>query len=192
MKFSRREYALALATLVTVLGAISLTLGATQWRALVDTRKQRATLMASRLAYELRIQRKPQLQRRVDELWATIPVYPAELDVSADLLRQIEAMASQNQLTLTRREPEKERSVGNLTEVSIHASWEGGLDPLTRFLYAVQTHGAMFDIRQLTINPPKGSNAVLSGTFTVDCAYTRKSSGAPAAASTTNAPTKTP
>ena len=192
MKLSRREYALALATLVAVLAAITLTVGTAQWKILMDARKQREALVASRLAYELRIERKPQLQRRVDELWGAIPVYPADLDVSADLLRQIESLASQNQLTLTRREPEKERNVGNLTEVSIHASWEGGLDPLTRFLYAVQNQGAMFDIRQLTINPPKGSNAVLSGTFTVDCAYTRKAVGGGTAQPATNAPPRKP
>lgn len=178
MKLTSREYSLAILTVAAILGAVTATLGLDHWKALKDTREQRERMIASRLAFEQRVARKPQIQQRVDELWSTIPKYPAELDVSADLLRKIEGLASENSLTLTRREPEKERALGNLFEVSIHANWEGSLDALVHFLYAVQTQGAMFDTRQLTINPPRSGSSALTGTFTIDCAYTRNSSGA--------------
>jgi hypothetical protein len=56
--------------------------------------------------------------------------------------------------------------------------WEATLDPLVRFLFDLQSEGAMFDVRQLMIKP-KGKG-VLRGRFALYCAYTREASERPA------------
>ena len=58
--------------------------------------------------------------------------------------------------------------------------WEGSLESLVKFLYAVHAEGAMLDVRKLFIRP--GSSAAgkaatgLRGSFTLFCAYLRSDS----------------
>jgi hypothetical protein len=49
--------------------------------------------------------------------------------------------------------------------------WEASLDALVRFLFELQSEGAMLDIRQLLIKPR--GQGILRGRFTLYCAYAR-------------------
>jgi Tfp pilus assembly protein PilO len=117
------------------------------------------------------------VNQRLDVLRKQLPQHPQGKDVTAELLMTIERTAQQHGLVLLRREPEKEKSVGDLYEVAINCMWESTLDALVHFLYALQIQGAILDIRQLTMTPGQGGPDRLKGSFTVDCAYTRTSVG---------------
>lgn len=186
MKISTRELVLGWVTAVTVL------LGVTYWIGEPKAQEWKTTIKA-RDGLELRkkeaqhlIGGREDINSRFDALREKLPKHPAGKDVTAELLITIERTAQQHGLVLLRREPEQERSVGDLYEVAINCTWEGELDALAHFLYALQVQGAILDIRQLSATPGPSGPGRLKGNFTVDCAYSRESEAptpAPAQAS---------
>lgn len=182
MKLSVREGALALATVAVGLGAVT-------WqivdRRLGDWRRlelERTGLQGRRQIAERLAARRPEAEGRLRAMLKQVPAYPAERDVTAELLRVVEGIASRTGLTLVRREAEKEKSAGELLEVSINCTWQGSLEALVTFLYDVHTQGLLLDVRQLNAAPAR-SGGGLSGTFSIACAYTRQPAESPIARS---------
>lgn len=120
------------------------------------------------------LEREAPAKSRLEALRSRLPNHPPQQNVTADILRTVEMLAGQNSLLLTRRIAEPERTGDGLHEVSIACDWEGSLESLVRFLYAVQTHDAMLDVQRLTIRPITGQAGRLRGTVTVDAAFTRE------------------
>ena len=177
MKISNRETLLGWITTVVVLFGVTYWVGQSRFAEWKDVGKVRAGLKERRRIAERLLEQKETVNKDLDEFRKQIPQHPAGKDVTSELLKMLERTASDNGLVLLRREPDKEKSVGDLYELSINCSWEAELDPLVRFLYALQVQGAILDIRQLTVTPGSGAPGRLKGNFTVDCAYTRPSSG---------------
>lgn len=180
MNLSRRELFLAFATGTILLLGVSYLLGApaiARWRGAAEQRQQLAD--QRKIAQRLIAQRGEWAQR-LEQQRAGIPVHGAQDPVSAVLLKRIEQLASENGLTLSRVQPDKEKSIGDLYELAIDCAWEGTLETLVRFLYAVQKQGAILDLRQLTISPGQGAAGRLKGNFTVFFAFSRVG-GKPAA-----------
>lgn len=173
MKVSTRELSLGWITMVTVILGATYYFGqpmAQEWKnslrardALVQREKDATRLLKGRGA----------IDDRLAELRQQLPKYPQGQDVTAEQMRTLDRTAQQNNLVLLRREPEKEKSLGDLYELSINCTWEGDLEAVVRFLYALQAQGAILDIRQLTMSPGQGGPGRLKGNFTVVCAYAR-------------------
>ena len=185
MNLSTREAVLAVSTLAVGLGAL------TWWGA--SSRMEHWTEigrtaegMRNRLQIAERlVRRRAEIEGNLDGLLRQLPRHPADKDVTAELLKLIETTAAEHGLTLTRREPEREKTAGELYEVAINCNWEGTLDALTRFLHAIQAKGAILDVRQITISVGRAGSGALSGNFSVACAYTRaRAPGAAAPAAT--------
>ena len=175
MRITRREAVLGWSTMVIVV------LGATYWRgqpALQEWREfskqaeglEQRKRMATRLLKE-----QPEVEARLVELRKKLTQYPAQRDVTAEMLRTLERVARDHNLVLIRRNPEEEKSAGELYEIAIQCQWEGDLEALVRFLYALHTQDVILDIRKLKVNPGPGQPGRLKGTFTLDCAYSRES-----------------
>ena len=177
MKISTRETVLGWLTMVVILFGVTCLVGQSRLAEWKEVGKVKAGLKDRRVLAEHLLDQREQVNKDLDEFRNQIPQHPMGKDVTAELLKTLEKTASDNGLTLLRREPDKEKSVGDLYELSITCSWEAELDPLVRFLYALQVQGAILDIRQLTVTPGSGVPGRLKGNFTVDCAYTRPSSG---------------
>lgn len=172
MKLTPRELALAWLTGATViLGGTYLVLQP-HYEQLKALSRNIAALEQRKTEAELTLSRRGDLENRLQAIRSQLPSHVPGQDVTAEYLRTLERLAQQNGLTLLRREAEPERQTGDIYEVSINCNWEGDLDSLVRFLYALQSQGAMLDVRQLTISPIPGG-ARLKGTFTVDFAFTR-------------------
>ncbi|OGV47473.1 MAG: hypothetical protein A2X46_14215 [Lentisphaerae bacterium GWF2_57_35] len=178
MKVSNREIYLGWATLVAVLLAGTYWLGEAKLKEWDEFSTARQALNVRLQEAEVWANRQGVVDKSLDAIRQQLPRYPVGQDVTAELLKTLERTAQSHNLTLLRREPDKEKSVGDLYEVAINCSWEGELDALVHFLYALQVQGAMLDIRQLTITPGQGGPGRLKGNFTVDCAYSRESAGA--------------
>jgi hypothetical protein len=173
MRLNAREIRLAAITLVVVLGWLSVVLvkpRLTQWR---EAQDQRNELVQERALLQRLIQQEGGLNQRLEALRGNMPVYPVNVDVTAQLLRRLQEKADQSNVLLLRREPEPERPVRDLFELTITCSYEADLSGLVRFLYALQTPGDMIDVRQLNITPVQGKAERLRGTVTVDFAYSR-------------------
>jgi Tfp pilus assembly protein PilO len=173
VKLSRRELVLAWVTGAVVLIGVTFWMGRAKVQAWGQAREEMGRLRRQARRLQTVVNGRGEWARQLDEIQATLPVHPLGKDVTAELLLMLEQTANQHGLTLKKREPQPERSVGDLYEVSIICTWEGDLDSLTHFLYAIHTKGVILDIRQLSVAPIQGVKGQLKGGFTVDCAYTR-------------------
>ena len=181
MKLSRRELILAFSTGAVVLLGVSWLLGGpaiARWR---GASAQREKIEAECKIAQRLIAQRGEWEARYQEQRVSIPQHGPTDPVSAQLLKRIEQLASENGLILSRVQPDKERSIGDLSELAIDCAWEGTLEPLVRFLYAVQKQGAILDLRQLTVSPGQGAAGRLKGNFTVFFAFSRMSVAAAAA-----------
>jgi hypothetical protein len=173
MNISTREMGLAWMTTVVLVLAGTYWFGlprVTMWK---DAVKAREALGWKMKEVEHLLGDQTNVNQRLEALRKELPQHPQGKDVTAELLMTLEHTAQEHGLILLRREPEKEKSVDDLYEVAINCSWEGSLDALVHFLYALQIQGAILDTRQLTVTPGQGGPDRLKGNFTVDCAYTR-------------------
>lgn len=111
---------------------------------------------------------------RYDEEREKMPLFPEGEDVKTHWLRRMDALAEQNHVWIFSRDPGQEQQVGDVYEMPIDVkNWEGGLDPLVKFLYALEhAEGAMFDVQAIMMRPSSHKGA-LRGSFTLSCAYMR-------------------
>jgi len=185
MKLSSRELILACATGVILILGVSFLAGAPLVRTWRDARTQRTRLASQKAVAERLVAMRPQWESRYREMRERIPVHGPTAPVTAEMLKMIKRLADENQVSLSRIEPDKEKNIGDLYEVAIDCTWDGTLEAVVRFLYAVQTQGAILDIRQMTVGPAQGAPGRLKGNFTVFVAFSRSAAtpqGAPAAA----------
>jgi len=115
--------------------------------------------------------RGPEVREQFRAAYQDLATFPENMDVTADMLIKVEGLATTNRLVLTRREPQKERRQGDIATLDIRCNWEGSLESLVRFLYALGQDHAMLDISELYIRAE--GKGVLKGTFTINCSYIR-------------------
>lgn len=106
------------------------------------------------------------------DLKKRLPTHPVGKDVTTELYVLIERLASATGLTLSSRDAEKETLRGNMYEVAVNCKWEGKLEALVRFLFALQQEDVILDISQLTVS--SNEKKTLRGSFTVYCSYSRE------------------
>jgi hypothetical protein len=177
MKISTREMGLAWVTAMVLILAGTYWFGQPRAKAWKDAVKERQELGWKLKEIDHLLSDQTNINQRLDALRKQLPSHPQGKDVTAELLMTLERTAQQHGVILLRREPEKEKSVGDLYEVAINCTWESSLDALVHFLYALHIQGAILDVRQLTVTPGQGGPDRLKGNFTVDCAYTRTAAG---------------
>lgn len=178
MKLAPREWILAAVTGAVILIGGAWYFGAPALDALAADRiETRKAIDAQKLARRL-IEQRPEWESRYTELRARIPQYGPTDPVTAEMLRTVKRLADEHKVSISRIEPDKEKVTGDLSEVAIDCSWDAELEPLVRFLYAVQSHPAILDIRQLSVAPGQGAAGRLKGSFTVFFAFSRRSAAA--------------
>ncbi len=175
MKMSSREILLAGITGMVALFGVSYLLAVPRikdWSVLRDKREeaQRRIDLTQRL-----IEQAPAWDVKLKELRRRLPQYAPEKDVTADLMIRIEKMASASGLTLASRDLEKETRSAEMYELAANCKWEGKLEPLVQFLFALQQEDAILDVSQLTVAP--NEKRILKGSFTVYCSYSRAKAG---------------
>lgn len=182
MKLNKREMLLASATLLVVLLTITYLVGRNyfaEWREMsssYDTFSHRIKVAETQIA------QKDKWFEKLAEVQQDLPSYELGKDTTSEMMKMLEQLASQHGLVLGKRSPGEEVQLGQLYQFSIECTWEGSLESLVQFLYAVQTKGAILDVRQLSVSPAPGKPDSLKGGFTVDYAYSRLET--PAAAGT--------
>ncbi len=172
MKLNEREQILLLATVVIVLAVAGYLLGETIFGERRDVRRrieQADARLAERRAV---IAQSEQWEKRLRELRDTLPSFPEQMDVTTDLLNRLEDAANRRNLTLLRRDAERERRDGELYELTINCRWRGNLEALVYFLFDLQQEGMRFGVRQLSITPR--GRGTLEGSMTIDGAYSRR------------------
>lgn len=182
MNLSRREMVMAVVTLLIVVVGGTLLLGRPLW-----TKWKNAAVQRQRLADENRlsarlIRQREEVATKLDAIRSRLPRFKPGQPVTAELLKTVKRLADENQVAITRIEPDPEQQVGDLSEVAIDCQWDATLEGMVKFLYAVQVQGAILDIRQITVAPAQSAAGRLKGNFTVFCAFSRTEDDPPPAA----------
>ena len=171
MKLSSREMILVITTLSAVL------IGVTYWLGGSHIEKQkRLGEDRERLIHQIELHKRIIAEQtnwvdRLAELQSQLPVYDEKTAVTAELLKEIKRIADENRLDLVRTQPYREEQVGSLYELGVSCNWEGNLDALVHFLYAIQSQGIRFDARQLSAQPDAKQEGRLKGSMIIECAY---------------------
>jgi Tfp pilus assembly protein PilO len=163
---------LGLGTLTVVLFGVTYLLGdakLAEWKEMGKARDavEREILRARRL-----IEQRPLREAQMEKGLANLESYPEGEQVAPRLLKAVRDMASVSGLQLTSITPEREKNIGQLYELTIKCAWQGELEAIVRFLYALQSKGVMYDVTSLQVQPT-GKSGALKGSVYVNCAYLR-------------------
>ena len=103
-----------------------------------------------------------------------MPMFPEGENVGTHWLGRMDSIATANHIAISSRQSGKEEEVGDVYELPVEVkSWEAALDPLVKFLYALEhAEEAMFDIKTIDMRP-SAHKGYLKGQFTLTCAYMR-------------------
>ncbi len=186
MKLSSREVGLGITTGALLLFGLTFLVGAPKikvWQERIETRKAQAQRIevAKRLVGD-----RARWDERLANLHTRLTRYPVAMDVTADYLKILERVAKDNNITLVKRKPQKEKPQGDCYEMPIDCTWEGDLNSLVHFLYALDQENVTMDMESLSVKLVAGGKERLKGNFTLMCIYTREVGGLPV--SETNAP----
>lgn len=186
MKLSSREAGLGITTGALLLFGLTFLVGAPKlkvWQERIETRKIQARRIE---VLERLVGDRARWDKRLTELHLRLSRYPAATDVTADYLKILERVAKDSNITLVQRRPQKEKRQGDCYEMPIDCTWEGELNGLVHFLYALEQENVTTDMEDLSVSLVAGGKERLKGNFTLMCIYTRKGSGLPVPE--TNAP----
>lgn len=104
---------------------------------------------------------------------AKMPQFPEGMDVDTHWLNAMDALATTNYFSISKRQAGREEAVGDVFEQPIDVSWEGSLESLVRFMWDIQVaDGTMMDVKSLTVRP-SSKKGFLKGSMTLSCAYMR-------------------
>lgn len=186
MKLSSREVGLGITTGALLLFGLTFLVGAPKikvWQERIETQKAQAQRIevAKRLVGD-----RARWDERLANLHTRLTRYPVAMDVTADYLKILERVAKDNNITLVKRRPKKEKPQGDCYEMPIDCTWEGDLNSLVHFLYALDQENVTMDMESLSVKLVAGGKERLKGNFTLMCIYTREVGGLPV--SETNAP----
>jgi hypothetical protein len=107
------------------------------------------------------------------QISTNLPVFPADKKMEIHWLSLMDETASRHGVSILKRQNEPEQQNGEVYEMPIECrDWEAPLDGFVRFLFDLQSQGAMLNIRQLTIKPKE--DKALRGRFQLYCAYIRE------------------
>jgi len=168
---------------VTLLALLFGSLGMTARKRLEVIRQKAdyvAALTRTNAAERVLIELGPQWHERYNQVRDQMPVFEPGRQVDTYWLSRMDTLATQYGVQILRRQVGREELVGDVYEFSIECrEWEGTLDAFVRFMFAMQTEGAMLDVRDLLIRPHPSAANLMRGSFVLYCAYMR---GTPIAA----------
>ena len=183
MIVSEREKGLAVVTILILLFAALFMFFDKQKAKIDELRAQRREREALYAEYRGLIAQNQVWSEAYAKDAGLMPVFEPGRQVQTYWLGVLDRLASDNGLSIIRRQVGEERQEGDVYELPIECKeWEGSLESLVKFLYAVHAEGAMLDVRKLFIRP--GSSAAgkpaggLRGSFTLFCAFLRAEKGA--------------
>ncbi len=178
MKMSPREMVLLMATLAVALFGITALLARPrfdEWKALRLAQHE----LREELAQDRRLlESRARWEDEFEALRSYLPQYPVDQKMDIHWMSIMDQLAAKHRVRINTRQAREERQVGDVYELPIEVrDWEAPLDSLVRFLFELQSQGAMLDLRQLTMKP--NEQKVLRGRFLLYCAFTRAADAAP-------------
>lgn len=172
MKISKREANMVLLVVAVVLGVSTFLFGEARWVEWKEVDEIQARLEEEIALDERMLEQAPAWNAELAELMEQLRTFPAVQQVAPQLMEQVNEMARRNGLNLPSQSPETERESGYIFETALRCQFQGTLEALVRFLFELQSAGAHFNVRNITV-APTGQGEELRGNVTVDCVYLR-------------------
>ncbi len=173
MSMSRHDQNLLVATvLVIAFGLLAMRLrpGLDAWR---DSLSRLDGLRRNRAESRELIDMGPQWRAKYDEVREEMPVFEPGRQVDTYWMSEMDRLAREFNVSITRRKVGNETPTGDVFEFSTECEWEAPLDAFAKFLHAMQSAGAMLDVRELVIRTQERKKGYLRGSFVLHCAYMR-------------------
>ena len=187
MKLSPRETLLACLTSLAALAGLTYLFAEPRVRELARLSAEQRKVAERITVIQKMVNQKPVWDKRLKEVERSLPEYAPDKDVTADLLIALDRISKTHNVSLTRREAEKEKHVGQVYEMALQCSYEATLENLVHFLLELQSQAAILDVNQLSVKPEK---EILKGGFNVNGVYRR--TGKPPGEAAERAPTAMP
>ena len=111
---------------------------------------------------------------RYDKVKDQMPVFEQGLQVATYWLNIMDLAAEQYGVKIRDRSAKDETINSDVCEFPIEVrEWEATLESFLQFVHAIQSEGAMLDIRELKVSPIPNRPGILKGSFVLYCAYMR-------------------
>jgi len=174
MTLSRREQVILTGFVLAVLfGILGMTLRK-QLDAMEALRGQLSLLRDQRKSERALIDSAPVWKARYEDVRDQMPVFPMGTQVHTHWGRVMTKFAEMYGVNILRQQASNDMPLGDVYELSIEVrEWEATLDGFLKFLHAMQSEGAMLDVRDLLIRPHPSRPTILRGSFTLYCAFMR-------------------
>jgi len=171
MKLSMRELALAWITGVIILIALTYTLlepVIEEWRSI---RSDMAEVGEDIRDEQNTISLGPQWEARLDGILQSVPRHAPGVDVTASLLKEIEAQTESHGFGVVQRNAGEEEVHPEFSSLDIQYRGNASLDSIVSFLYELKSPSAMLEVKQLKIDKDKHDYSVR---VTINCLYGRQ------------------
>lgn len=172
MKISKREANMVLLAIAVVLGISTFLFGEARWNEWKEINEAQKRLEEEIAVDERMLEQREEWAEELAELTSQLRTFPPGQQVAPQLMEQVNEMARRNGLSLPSQSPEAERPEGHVFELAIRCQFQGSLESLIRFLFALQSAGPHFNVRNITV-APTGQGDELRGNLTVDCVFRR-------------------
>ena len=173
MSLSRHDQKLLVATgLVAAFGLLAMRLrpGLDAWS---ESLSRLDGLRRNRAEARELIEMGPQWRAQYDKVRGEMPVFETGRQVDTYWMSEMDRLAREHGVSITNRKSLPETLVGDVYEFAIDCQWDAPLDAFAKFLHAMQSAGAMLDVRELVIRTQSAKKGFLRGSFVLHCAYMR-------------------
>lgn len=174
MSMTKREKILAAATVFVL--AFGLVGSQTRNRIdLIDVKAKAAKDLSDRIGMQRElIDAAGDWSSRYDKVKNQMPVFEMNRQVDTYWLNIMDMAAEEYGVKIRSRSAKDETIKSDVCEFPIEVrEWEATLESFLKFFHAIQSEGAMLDIRELKVSPVPNRQGILKGSFVLYCAYMR-------------------
>ena len=121
-------------------------------------------------------------EERYEKVRDRMPVFTPGEQVETYWLPVMDDAAAKHGLRILQRDLKEESEVAGVFELPVEVrAWEATLESFVRFVHALESAGAMLEMRELRAMSIPNRQGWLKGSFTLSCAYMRADDGEKAA-----------
>ncbi|MBQ7666705.1 MAG: hypothetical protein IJS46_01780 [Kiritimatiellae bacterium] len=149
----------------------------------IASARQSVSRLESRLALQKElINARADWEERYEKVRDRMPVFTPGEQVETYWLAVMDDAAAKHGVRILQRDLKEESEVAGVFELPVEVrSWEATLESFVRFVHALESAGAMLEMRELRVMTIPNRQGWLKGSFTLSCAYMRADDGEKAA-----------
>jgi len=161
MKITKREQWLLTTTISAVALGINYLVILPLAHGWGEASRKLATQQRELAGIKATIQRTPQWRQEYDELKRSLGERSERFQQTSDVLKKIEQVASSSGVIVNSRRPMAEEDKGVYRVLPVQCTIEATIEPLVKFLFALQTGAGFVSVEQLRVSPKPENPTIL-------------------------------